>query len=373
MNKKYFLSILLAVCLLKQNHAQCLSGDCQDGLGTYIWDSGDEFTGQWTGGVRTRIGVYDWKDGSYYYGYFQDGKLEGKGVYLGNDDAKTTLIGYFHDGTLSTKENFVATGCILGDCQDGIGVYLWDTDDVFLGKWTNGNRTGYGRYDWKDGSYYTGYFKEGKLDGRGYYSSADGKNIMDGYFENGTFTKSVSSSGSSSSTPGTASQPGGSTTTTEAKTYNDVCSLLQTVITTMPDDFADVTGSMINNYLISDWNSTVKLYGSDEAKLLSGFTDISTPNMWYNEVYSSASQSDAQGKYKSYSSQFKSCTNSCCSLTSTVKNVDSTNTYTTTFNVSNVNSGYSADYNDMEIVFQLKKDYDDLWKVEIQVYNLAEF
>jgi len=372
MNKIFFIGLIAVISFTKPGNTQCLSGDCQNGLGTYSWDSGDEYTGQWIGGVRTGIGVYDWKNGSYYYGYFKDGKLDGKGVYIGNDEAKTTLVGYFKDGSLSTKDNFVVTGCILGDCQNGVGVYLWDTDDVFLGYWSGGNRTGYGRYDWKDGSFYTGYFKDGKLDGRGYYQSADGTNVMDGYFENGTFKESVSSS-SSSSSPTTASQPSGSTATTEAKTYSDVCTLLQAVIASMPDDFADITGNMINNYLLTDWNATVKLYGSDESKLLSGFTDVSTPNMWYNVVYSSANMSDAQGKYKSYNAQFKSCTNNCCSLTSTVKSVDSTNTYTTTYTVSRVNSGYSSEYNDMEVLFQLKKDYDDMWKVELQVFNLAEF
>lgn len=144
--------------------AQCISGNCTDGIGTYLWDSGDEYTGEWNNGSRTGIGVYDWKDGSYYYGYFKDGKLDGKGVYIGNDDAKTTLIGYFRDGSLKEKDNFVETGCIIGNCDNGIGVYLWESDDVYIGEWKYGNRTGYGRYDWKDGSFYTGYFKEGKLD-----------------------------------------------------------------------------------------------------------------------------------------------------------------------------------------------------------------
>jgi len=373
MKTRILLGLIMILFSVNRNHAQCISGDCQNGVGTFEWDSGDEYTGEFIGGVRTGLGVYDWKDGSYYYGYFKDGKLEGKGVYLGNDADKTTLVGYFEDGKLSEKDNFVQTGCILGNCQDGVGVYLWDSDDVFLGEWKSGARTGYGRYDWKDGSFYTGYFKDGKLDGRGYYQSADGKKVMDGYFEDNSFVKSAT--GAATTVTNTeAAQPSSTSSNTEATTYNDVCSLLQTVIKSMPDDFADVTGTMKDNYIITDWNSTVKLLGSDEAELLSGFSNTSTPDMWYNTVYSSASFSDAQGKYKSYIAQFKACPNTCCSFTSSVSNNDTSKTYTTSFTVSKVNSGYSSDYNDLEVAVELKYDYGSTnWQVELQVYNDAEY
>ncbi len=377
--KSIFLGAVLLVSLAISNlKAQCVSGNCTSGLGTYVWDSGDEYTGQWVDGGRTGLGVYDWKDGSYYYGYFKDGKLEGKGVYLGNDDAKTTLIGYFHDGTLSEKNNFIETGCILGNCNYGVGAYLWDSDDIYMGEWSNGNRTGYGRYDWKDGSFYTGYFKDGKLDGRGYYQGTDDKK-MDGYFENNNFVSSASSS-SSTTTAGEASKPNGdgsSSTSYSVETYDDVCSLLRTVIKSFPDEYSSVKGAKDeDSYLLTFWASTVKLSGaSDEAELSSGILDLNKPSLWSEKIYKSESFSSAKAKYDDYVSQFKSCNNSCCMFSSSTDHkTKDEETYTTSFKTSSVNGGFSSDYNELEVVFELQNDsYSKQWELEIQVWDNSEY
>lgn len=359
--------------------AQCISGNCTDGIGTYLWDSGDEYTGEWTNGSRTGIGVYDWKDGSYYYGYFKDGKLDGKGVYIGNDDAKTTLIGYFRDGSLKEKDNFVETGCIIGNCDNGIGVYLWESDDVYIGEWKYGNRTGYGRYDWKDGSFYTGYFKEGKLDGRGYYESNENK-IMDGYFENNSFIRSADDKTSSGSSVSSAAKPGGAAAAASSysvETYDDICSLLRTVIKSFPNDFDGVKGNKDEDgsIILTFWNSTVKLSGSGDADLSSGITDLTSPNWWSNKLVEGASLSDARAKYDQYVSQFKACNNSCCMMSSSTdhKTDKDNETYTTTFKVSNLNSGFSSNYNNMEVNFELKQNYSKTWDLTVNVIDNSEY
>jgi hypothetical protein len=356
--------------------AQCLSGDCTNGIGTYLWESGDEYTGEWVSGNRTGIGVYDWKDGSYYYGYFKDGKLDGKGVYIGNDEAKTTLIGYFRDGTLKEDDNFIKTGCIIGNCDNGIGVYLWESDDVYVGQWKNENRTGYGRYDWKDGSFYTGYFKDGKLDGRGYYESAE-NNVMDGYFENNNFIRSATESTSSSSVS-SAAKPGAAAASSSysVETYDDVCSLLRTVIKSFDNDFKDVKGNKDEegSILLTFWFSTVKLTGTEDADLSSGILNLESPNWWSNVILKGASYSSAKAKYDECVSDFKSCNNSCCMFKVTTDHkTDGGEQYTTSFTTSSVNGGFSSTYKDMEVRIDLKSDANNNWSVVLNVIDNSDY
>jgi hypothetical protein len=367
------LVLLLLTMPVARLSAQCVSGNCQNGLGTFVWESGDEYTGEWVNGARTGLGVYDWKGGSYYYGYFKEGKLEGRGVYLGNDEEETTLIGYFENGQLKTSDNFVKTGCILGNCENGVGVYLWESDDVYVGEWKAGNRTGYGRYDWKDGSFYTGDFKDGQLHGRGFYLGTD-DNEMDGYFENNSFVGAASSGAGSTEQTGEVSE----SISYFVETYDDLCALLRTVIKSFPDKFDDVQGAKDDerSILLTTWHSTVKLSGSGEAYLTSGLTNLDFPALWLNEAFKSENFAMAKTIYDSYVTQFKSCNNSCCNFSSSSekKEKDGGETYLTTFSVNDVNGGYSNKFDDAEVMIELSKDVvDQQWTVELLVWDSSNF
>ena len=41
----------------------CISGDCENGQGTYIWNDGEKYTGEWKNGVRHGQGTFIWNDG----------------------------------------------------------------------------------------------------------------------------------------------------------------------------------------------------------------------------------------------------------------------------------------------------------------------
>jgi hypothetical protein len=163
----------------------CLAGDCTNGMGTYHWDSGNEYTGQWVNGVRTGLGTYDWADGAFYYGNFLRDTLEGKGFYIGVEQGDDR-IGIFHEGTMIEPMTVDSVGCIFGNCGEGVGMYLWDSNDIYLGEWHESKPEGYGRYDWGDGSNYIGYLNNGLLDGKGEYIDKDGKS-MTGEFKAGEF------------------------------------------------------------------------------------------------------------------------------------------------------------------------------------------
>jgi len=39
--------LLLLLCVPLIGFGQCSSGDCNNGYGTYIWDNGDVYLGEW--------------------------------------------------------------------------------------------------------------------------------------------------------------------------------------------------------------------------------------------------------------------------------------------------------------------------------------
>ena len=38
--------------------SQCISGDCKNGYGDFIYDNGNTYSGEWKDGVRYDIGTY---------------------------------------------------------------------------------------------------------------------------------------------------------------------------------------------------------------------------------------------------------------------------------------------------------------------------
>ncbi|MGB3546476.1 MAG: caspase family protein [Saprospiraceae bacterium] len=78
----------------------CLSRDCTDGNGTYVYPSGDRYVGGFRNGQMDGRGTITYKDGSSYEGQFLAGKFHGLGVYRTPD-------GRLYDGEWADN-NFVS-------------------------------------------------------------------------------------------------------------------------------------------------------------------------------------------------------------------------------------------------------------------------
>ena len=62
---------------------ECVDGVCRDGVGKFIWASGDQYEGEWDEKSRPHgRGVYQWHDGESYDGDWVHGLKEGTGVYI---------------------------------------------------------------------------------------------------------------------------------------------------------------------------------------------------------------------------------------------------------------------------------------------------
>ena len=120
----------------------CIKGDCENGQGTYIYDSGNKYVGEWKDGKFEGQGTINWLDGDKYVGEWKDGKKNGQGTYTWVSGSK--YIGEFKDGL-----------------KNGQGTYTWVNGDKYVGEWKDNKRNGQGTYTNADGSiYHSGLWRE---------------------------------------------------------------------------------------------------------------------------------------------------------------------------------------------------------------------
>ena len=214
----------------------CLSGNCQNGWGTRKF-GGNVYEGFWKDGLKDGFGTYKWNDGSKYSGNWTVDKMSGLGHFFKGDtyeivgefknnkfdgfaiikDNEKISYVIYKEGILEKEINLTSnsdgTGCKSGNCKDGIGLYRWESGNVFLGKWKNGkqffgvtifsdgsvyignidengNLTNIGEYTFSSGNIYFGEWKNGVYNGRGYYYYKETKEEFIGLWENGVLKTS---------------------------------------------------------------------------------------------------------------------------------------------------------------------------------------
>ena len=103
------------------------------GIGTFYYDNGNKYEGQWVNGYRTGQGTFTWANGDKYEGQFVNGYLHGNGtIFWANGDKYE--------------------GQWVDDSRTGQGTYFWANGDKYEGDFVQGNRTGNGIMTWKDGT-----------------------------------------------------------------------------------------------------------------------------------------------------------------------------------------------------------------------------
>jgi hypothetical protein len=134
--KKYFISLLLmlfaTMALPLACTADCIEGDCKNGAGSYVWDSGNKYQGIFKNGKRTGQGTYTFANGDKFVGEFLDGKFHGKGKYTYTDgdvyDGQWLLGRMSGHGVLKRADGTKQEG----EFKDGAYVEKWNmnTDEV---------------------------------------------------------------------------------------------------------------------------------------------------------------------------------------------------------------------------------------------------
>jgi hypothetical protein len=203
MYRIFFLWLFL-VTLLPQAAAQCISGDCKDGKGTYVYPSGAKYTGEFKGGEIHGVGVCYYTDGSKYSGEWKHRFPDGRGTKIYSDGTKRTgnwkrgkpvddLGNILEEYIAKKKEENVEddtniqSGCLSGDCQNGTGSFAYPDGSKYEGAFIEGKFAGEGRFTFANGDVYAGAFKDNYPHGLGKRTHADNMPAEEGEWREGEF------------------------------------------------------------------------------------------------------------------------------------------------------------------------------------------
>lgn len=149
--------------------AGCVTGDCDDGYGRYVFDNGDMYEGQWSDGEYSGYGVYVWANGSAHGGVWKNNKRDGLATVVSSD--KQFVAWEWSDDQPSNffmiVEDEVEEGCVEGDCENGYGTRKYG-NGMYSGHFKDGRRSGFGTYTFNEGgNKFSGSWINGQMEGAG--------------------------------------------------------------------------------------------------------------------------------------------------------------------------------------------------------------
>lgn len=184
--------VVLTNCVITTLSAQCISGDCENGDGTYMLPSGAKYFGGFQNGEIHGHGTCKYPDGSKYVGEWKNRLYDGFGTKTYEDgsmragfwkkgqpiDERGQLI--VRESLKETTKNFdtnIQTGCLRGNCRSGYGTFAYPDGSIYRGNFFNYKPMGWGEYNYYNGDQYIGEFKRGLRDGKGTLNLSNGKQL----------------------------------------------------------------------------------------------------------------------------------------------------------------------------------------------------
>lgn len=171
---------------------QCLSGDCEAGVGRIIFPNGEVYAG----GLKDKLphgkGHIQFSNRGFYKGEWKEGKIDGYGIYQYPDSTK--FIGQFHKNKRQGRgklelSNYSLEGVWLEDSLSGEGI-LTQPERKMKGIYKRGILVqGTGIIIFPNGTRYVGEGLMGKRNGLGRVESSEGKILEVGEWKDDTKIK----------------------------------------------------------------------------------------------------------------------------------------------------------------------------------------
>lgn len=180
-----------------QLSAQCISGNCQNGTGTYRYSATSKYTGQFKSSLRDGRGKMTLPNGAFYEGQFSRGKIQG-------------------EGTMTYANGDKYAGTWLNELPNGQGKYFFKTRERYEGRFLNGEFDGQGTMYYPDGASYTGAWQKNKKHGNGKLTMPNGK-VTQGNWVNGKPGNTTTSGGNIADKPASNQQKPTQTSTASTK------------------------------------------------------------------------------------------------------------------------------------------------------------
>ncbi len=125
-------------------NAQCIQGDCNNGIGIYLFPSGAKYSGSFQNGKLNGIGKLIFSNGDIYQGDWKNQHRHGKGTLLKANGEKYT-------------------GSFVQSKFQGHGSYHYMDGSVYTGNWIKNKRNGHGVLVQVDGKQLEGTWKENQF------------------------------------------------------------------------------------------------------------------------------------------------------------------------------------------------------------------
>lgn len=82
----------------------------------------------------------------------------------------------------------ITAQCIMGDCNDGKGTYVYNDNSSYSGDFKASQADGYGKCNYRNGNSYEGHWKNHEYHGEGIFINTEGV-VTKGIWEKGTLTR----------------------------------------------------------------------------------------------------------------------------------------------------------------------------------------
>ncbi len=178
------------------NRNGCSYGDCYEGIGVLGYADGSKYEGNFQNGALTGYGTWYFSNGEKYVGMFHQNYCHGRGIHYKNDGSK--VIGIWERGTYIGEllNQNGEEGCILGDCENGSGTYIFKNGKAkYEGTFNDGKPSGQGICHYSEGNWYEGAWLKGSFDGVGVMYMVDGSAISgiwkEGVYHGGDYHESM--------------------------------------------------------------------------------------------------------------------------------------------------------------------------------------
>lgn len=197
MNRLFLLLLLGTTGVLPLSAQQCLSGNCHNGNGVYLYKSGARYIGGFNRSQRDGFGTCFYTNGDKYTGYWNKDLQHGEGIRYSPKGRE--MRGVWRQGKLVREElnlvldpygaaRNVQTGCISGDCKAGTGIYIYPDGTIYSGEFWHGRRNGTGICYYADNSRYQGSWENDLPNGNGTMTYVGG-NKTTGYWSQGRLSR----------------------------------------------------------------------------------------------------------------------------------------------------------------------------------------
>jgi hypothetical protein len=142
-------------------------GNCTNGYGTFIYDNGNKYEGDWKDTKQEGQGTMIIPNSNKYIGEWKNGNPDGHGTIISPNGDK--YVSQWKDGipekqvTITYQNGGSYTGENKNGIPEGQGTFIYSNGDKYIGKFKDGIRNGKGNYFVANGTQIKGIWKNGQL------------------------------------------------------------------------------------------------------------------------------------------------------------------------------------------------------------------